>query len=73
MTPFVSGRFPLTLLALSLAACTPQGVGLIDVANDLEQRTGQRFAETRADETAWPANVIMDDGLSEDELVSLAL
>ncbi|TPQ27504.1 TolC family protein [Methylomonas koyamae] len=73
MTPFVSGRFPLTLLALSLAACTPQGVGLIDVANDLEQRTGQRFAETRADETAWPANVTLDDGLSEDELVSLAL
>lgn len=73
MTPFVSGRFPLTLLALSLAACTPQGVGLIDVANDLEQRTGQRFAETRADETAWPAIVTLDDGLSEDELVSLAL
>ncbi|MEI8571409.1 TolC family protein [Methylomonas sp. LW13] len=65
--------FPLTILALSLSACTPQGLGLNDVANDLEQRTGQRFAETRADETAWPANVAMDDGLSEDELVSLAL
>ncbi|ATG89728.1 TolC family protein [Methylomonas koyamae] len=65
--------FPLTLLALSLSACTPQGLGLNDVANDLEQRTGQSFAETRADETAWPANVVMDDDLSEDELVSLAL
>lgn len=73
MTPFVSSRFPITLIALSLTACTPQGKGLSDVANDLEQRTGQHFAETGADETAWPANVVMDDGLSEDELVSLAL
>ncbi|WP_336643847.1 TolC family protein [Methylomonas sp. WH-1] len=46
---------------------------LNDVANELEQRSGQHFAETRADETAWPANVTLDDGLSEDELVSLAL
>ncbi len=64
---------PLMILVLSMSACTPQGLGLNDVANDLEQRTGQRFAETRADETAWPANVTLDDGLSEDELVSLAL
>ena len=73
MTPFVSSRFPITLLALSLTACTPQGKGLSDVANDLEQRTGQHFAETGADETAWPANISLNDGLSDDELVSLAL
>ncbi|WP_020482880.1 TolC family protein [Methylomonas sp. MK1] len=73
MTPFASSRFPITLLALSLTACTPQGKGLSDVANDLEQRTGQHFAETGADETAWPANISLNDGLSDDELVSLAL
>lgn len=66
-------RLPSVIFAVTLSACTPQGVGLNDVANDLEQRTGQHFAETRADETAWPANVTLDDGLSEDELVSLAL
>ncbi len=73
MTPFVVSRFPITLLALSLTACTPQSMGLNDVANDLEQRTGQHFAETGADETAWPANIALNDGLSDDELVSLAL
>jgi cobalt-zinc-cadmium efflux system outer membrane protein len=73
MTPFVVSRFPITLLALSLTACTPQSMGLNDVANDLEQRTGQHFAETGADETAWPANISLNDGLSDDELVSLAL
>ncbi|WNB74107.1 TolC family protein [Methylomonas koyamae] len=66
-------RLPSVIFAVTLSACTPQGVGLNDVANDLEQRTGQHFAETRANETAWPANVTLDDGLSEDELVSLAL
>jgi cobalt-zinc-cadmium efflux system outer membrane protein len=73
MTPFIFRRFPFTLIALSLTACTPQGAGLNDVANDLEQRTGQHFSETRADETAWPANISLNDGLSADELVSLAL
>jgi cobalt-zinc-cadmium efflux system outer membrane protein len=73
MRPFIFRRFPFTLIALSLTACAPQGEGLIDVANDLEQRTGQHFSETRADETAWPANISLNDGLSADELVSLAL
>lgn len=73
MTPFVVSRFPITLLALSLTACTPQSMGLNDVANDLEQRTGQHFAETGTDETAWPDNISLNDGLSDDELVSLAL
>jgi cobalt-zinc-cadmium efflux system outer membrane protein len=66
-------RCALGFLALSLAACTPQIGELREVAGDLQQRTGQHFAETRADETAWPANVSLHDGLSEDELVSLAL
>ena len=71
MKPFC--RFSLVILALSLSACAIHGVAFKDVANDLEQRTGQHFAETRADETAWPTNVSLADGLSDDELVSLAL
>jgi cobalt-zinc-cadmium efflux system outer membrane protein len=66
-------RRALGVLALSLVACTPQIGELREVADDLQQRTGRHFTETRADETAWPANVSLHDGLSEDELVSLAL
>jgi len=61
------------LATLLLTACTPQSNGLERVADDLEQRTGQRITEAQTNEAAWPPNVALADGLSEDELVSLAL
>lgn len=81
MKPSSTYRHIAAHLFMLLSACTPHVRDLSDVADDLEHRTGQRFAEpraavpneTEADEIMWPPNVSIADGLSEDELVSLAL
>lgn len=72
----------LTRLALlpALAGIAAWSSGCVSTRNDassvsaeLEQRTGHSVTNTRPGELAWPATVSLEDGLSEDEAVTLAL
>jgi len=62
--------FPVCIL---LNGCVGNLKDVREVSADLERRTGQTLGETPSGHTTWPPGVSVDDGLSEDELVSLAL
>ncbi len=56
-----------------LGGCASRLHDAREVSAELERRTGQSLGETKAGEPAWPPRVSFSDGLSEDELVTLAL
>ena len=66
----------LVVLAGAVAAwggCTTAPNDLRQVSTGLEQRSGHSVSNGPPGEVAWPATVTPGDGLSEDELVTLAL
>jgi cobalt-zinc-cadmium efflux system outer membrane protein len=74
--PLCLGRWAkvFTVLACTLLhGCIGNLKDVREVAAELERRTGQTLSETQPDPMAWPPGVAAVDGLSEDELVALAL
>lgn len=63
----------LAVLLSGSAGCTGQHANIGENAAELSERTGQELRETKPGETVLPTSVSFDDGLSEDELVTLAL
>lgn len=56
-----------------LTGCVGNLKDVREVSAELERRTGQTLSETQPDRMVWPPGVSVADGLSEDELVALAL
>lgn len=69
-----TSRISTGVLAVMCASCaTSSGVPTpANVADRVEQQTGHRTREATA-ESALPSGVVLDDGLTEDEAVAIAL
>lgn len=63
----------LSLAGFGLAGCVSPREDLGRVSADLEQRTGHTVTNAKPGTVSMPAGVLMEDGLSEDEAVTLAL